>query len=272
MLTKDEQKQVINLVYQTKELIFHEMEHAKVTEKGAADFVTNVDLAVQEFLTRELHVLFPEIEMIAEEKENLNLSGDKKYWILDPIDGTTNLIYGFRISSVSLALYEQGEIVMGVVYNPFMDEMFTAAKGEGAFLNGQAIHTTEHVELQNAVISFGSCPYDKSRSKELFEMFERIYVQCADFRRTASAALEFCYVACGRQQGYMELNLKPWDYAAGSLILTEAGGSFGAWKEGEKPTFLENSDVLATNGILEQDIRELQKTLLPENHSNKPIS
>lgn len=256
MLTKDEQKQVINLVYQTKELIFHEMEHAKVTEKGAADFVTNVDLAVQEFLTRELHVLFPEIEMIAEEKENLNLSGDKKYWILDPIDGTTNLIYGFRISSVSLALYEQGEIVMGVVYNPFMDEMFTAAKGEGAFLNGQAIHTTEHVELQNAVISFGSCPYDKSRSKELFEMFERIYVQCADFRRTASAALEFCYVACGRQQGYMELNLKPWDYAAGSLILKEAGGIASRWN-GEELPWLENSDTFASTSKLNELLREL---------------
>ncbi len=256
MLNKVEQKKVTDLVFQTKELIYREMEHANVTEKGAADFVTNVDVAVQDFLTGELHALFPEIEMIAEEKENLNLSRDKKYWILDPIDGTTNLIYGFRISSVSLALYEQGEIVMGVVYNPFMDEMFTAAKGEGAFLNGQAIHTTEHVELQNAVISFGSCPYDKSRSKELFEMFERIYVKCADFRRTASAALEFCYVACGRQQGYMELNLKPWDYAAGSLILKEAGGAASKWN-GEELPWLENSDTFAATSKLDEPLREL---------------
>ena len=192
MLNREEQKKVIELVCQAKELIFREMENAKVTEKGAADFVTNVDVAVQDYLTKELKEAFPEIEMIAEEKENLNLSEEKRYWILDPIDGTTNLIYDYRMSAVALALYEQGEITLGIVYNPFNDELFTAVKGEGAYLNGKAIHTSEDVELKNAVISYGSCPYEKSRAKELFVMFERIFVNCADFRRTGSAALDFC--------------------------------------------------------------------------------
>lgn len=256
MLNAAEQKKVIDLVYQTKDLIFREMEHAKVTEKGAADFVTNVDVAVQEFLTKELKEAFPEIDMIAEEKENLNLSEEKRYWILDPIDGTTNLIYDYKMSAVSLGLYEQGEITMGVVYNPFNGEMFTAVKGEGAFLNGEAIHTSEDVELKNSVVSYGSCPYDKSHAKKLFPMFERIFVNCADFRRTGSAALDFCYVACGRQHGFLELNLKPWDYAAGCLIVEEAGGVSSRWN-GEKLPYLKNSDTFASTAKLEQELRNL---------------
>lgn len=256
MLNKEEQKKVIDLVYQTKELIFHEMEHAKVTEKGAADFVTNVDVAVQEFLTKELNEAFPEINMIAEEKENLNLSEEKKYWILDPIDGTTNLIYDYRMSAVSLGLYENGDITLGVVYNPFTDEMFTAVRGEGAYLNGRPIHTSEDVELKNAVISYGSCPYDKSHAKDLFKLFERIFVNCADFRRTGSAALDFCYVACGRQHGFLELNLKPWDYAAGCLIVEEAGGVSSRWN-GEKLPYLKNSDTFTCTKKLEAELRAL---------------
>lgn len=256
MLNIVEQKKVIDLVYQTKELIFHELENAKVTEKGAADFVTNVDVAVQEFLTKELKAEFPEIDMIAEEKENLDLSEDKKYWILDPIDGTTNLIYDYHMSAVSLGLYEDGEITLGVVYNPFTEEMFTAVKGEGAYLNGKQIHTSEDVELKNAVISYGSCPYDKSHAKELFAMFERIFVNCADFRRTGSAALDFCYVACGRQHGFLELNLKPWDYAAGCLIVKEAGGVSSRWN-GEKLPYLKNSDTFTSTSRLEQELRNL---------------
>ena len=256
MLNREEQKKVIELVCQAKELIFREMENAKVTEKGAADFVTNVDVAVQDYLTKELKEAFPEIEMIAEEKENLNLSEEKRYWILDPIDGTTNLIYDYRMSAVALALYEQGEITLGIVYNPFNDELFTAVKGEGAYLNGKAIHTSEDVELKNAVISYGSCPYEKSRAKELFVMFERIFVNCADFRRTGSAALDFCYVACGRQHGFIELNLKPWDYSAGSLILEEAGGVASRW-DGEKLPYLKNSDTFACTSKLAEKLRAL---------------
>ena len=175
---------------------------------------------------------------------------------MDPIDGTTNLIYDYKLSAVSLGLYEQGEITMGIVYNPFTDEMFTAAKGEGAYLNGVSIHTSEEVELRNSIISYGSCPYDKSHAKELFPMFERIFVNCADFRRTGSAAIDFCYVACGRQHGFLELNLKPWDYAAGSLIVQEAGGVVTDWKA-EKLPFLKNSDIFVSTMKLEAKFRAL---------------
>ena len=138
MISAEEQKQVIALVRQTKDLILKEMKNEEVMVKGAANYVTNVDLAVQNFLKAELGKAFPNIALIAEEKENTGLSEEGTYWILDPIDGTANLILGFRMSAVALGLYEKGEIVFGAVFNPFTDELFHAAKGE-AFTFGPAV-------------------------------------------------------------------------------------------------------------------------------------
>ena len=261
MLTKEEQKETVELVKAVKELIFREMESEKVTVKGAADYVTNVDFAVQEYFREKLAQAFPEIGFIAEEKENQDLSSENSYWILDPIDGTTNLIHNYGISAVSLGLYENGEMTFGVVYNPFHEELFTAAKGEGAFLNGKPIHVSETEDFRDAVVSFGSSPYEKGRAKELFPIFYRIFMDCSDFRRTGSAALDHCYVACGRQQAYLEQNLKPWDYSAGSLILTEAGGVVTDW-EGEKLPYLKNSDVLACEPqFLERMLKYIKESL-----------
>lgn len=256
MLTKEEQQTVIRLVKHTRGLIFHELEAAKVTVKGAADYVTNVDYAVQNSLKEELGRRFPKISMIAEEKENKNLSTDKSYWILDPIDGTTNLIHHYGLSAVSLGLYEQGTLTFGVVYNPFYEEMFYAAKGEGAYLNGTPIHVDDTPTLKDAVIAYGSSPYEKEMASELFPLFYRIFMHCADFRRTGSAALDLCYVACGRQHGYVERYLKPWDYSAGSLILQEAGGIAVTWT-GEKLPYLVNSDVCACTPKAEAPLRKL---------------
>lgn len=147
MISAEEQKKVADLVKQTKDLILKEMDEEEVMIKGAANYVTNVDLAVQNFLKEELGKVFPEISLIAEEKENLGLSKEETYWILDPIDGTTNLIRDFHMSAVALGLYEKGEIVFGIVYNPFTDEMFQAAKGEGAYLNGRKIQVSDTPDL-----------------------------------------------------------------------------------------------------------------------------
>lgn len=244
MLTKTDQEKVLDLVRQTKTLIFHEMEKAKVTVKGAADYVTNVDFAVQEFLQKELKEAFPEILMIAEEKENKDLLADGTYWILDPIDGTTNLINHYHLSAVALALYEKGEITFGAVYNPFTEELFHGAKGQGAYLNGEQIHVADTPDFKDAVISYGSCPYEKWRAEKIFSVFCEIFKNCGDFRRTGSAELDLCYVACGRHHGYLEQILKPWDYAAGSIILTEAGGRIRGWQEENLP-YLKNASVVA---------------------------
>ena len=244
MFTELDHKKIIGLVKQTKELIFREMGHEKVTVKGAADYVTNVDFAVQEFLRSSLSEEYPDIPMIAEEKENLGLNQDGCYWILDPIDGTTNLIQDYHLSAVSLGLYEKGEITFGVVYNPFTEELFYGAKNKGAFLNDTPIHVSPKPDFKDAVISFGSSPYEKNRAKDLFPVFYRIFMNCADFRRTGSAALDLCYVACGRQEGFLEQNLKPWDYSGAAVILKEAGGTISDWKDQKLP-YLENADILA---------------------------
>lgn len=250
---KADRQAVLNLVLETRKLILDEQAAEQVTVKGSADYVTQVDFAVQDFLQKKLYELDPSIGFIAEEKENQGLKEDGCYWILDPIDGTTNLIHHYGLSAVSLGLYEKGEITFGVVYNPFHGELFTAEKGQGAFLNGSSIHVTER-EMKDSVISYGSAPYGKSGSGELFSLFHRIFERCADFRRFGSAALDLCYVACGRSDAYLEENLKPWDYAAGSLILSEAGGVVTDWK-GETLPYLQNSAVLGgTPGVA----RELQ--------------
>lgn len=258
MLNKQEQKEILKLVYTTKELINRELKDEHVTVKGAADYVTNVDFAVQEYLKKELKKRYPEISLIAEEKENKDLKKEGTYWILDPIDGTTNLIYDYGMSAVALALYEKGEITFGAVYNPFHEEMFYGAKEEGAFLNGKRIRVSPLKDLKDAVIAFGSCPYEKDRAETLFPLFYKIFMHCADFRRTGSAELDLCYVACGRSHGFLEQSLKPWDYAAGSLILSEAGGTAKRWA-GDALPYLENADVLAVTSELETPLRNLLK-------------
>lgn len=256
MLNRKEQERVLELVKGTKELILRELENARVTEKGAADYVTNVDLAVQEYLRQELGRDFPDIAMIAEEKENRDLKRDGRYWILDPIDGTTNLIHHYGISAVALALYERGEITFSAVYNPFREELFYGVRGGGAYFNGAAIHVNDRIALKDAVVSFGSSPYEKERAKDIFPVFYRIFTSCADFRRTGSAELDICYVACGRQHGFVEQNLKPWDYSAGSLILEEAGGVISRW-DGTPVPYLYNSDVAASTGALRGELLRL---------------
>lgn len=256
MLNREEQEQVLTLVKNTRELIMRELENARVTEKGAADYVTNVDMAVQEYLRKTLGEAFPEIAMIAEEKENRDLKPEGSYWILDPIDGTTNLIHHYGISAVALALYEGGEITFSAVYNPFHEELFHGIKDGGAFLNGVPIHVNNRVALKDAVVSFGSSPYEKERAKDIFPVFYRIFTSCADFRRTGSAELDICYVACGRQHGFVEQNLKPWDYAAGSRILQEAGGVMTQWN-GEPMPYLSNSDVMACTAALKCQLDQL---------------
>ena len=250
-------ERVMALVHTTDMIIFDNESVSEVMVKGAADYVTKVDIEVQQFLHRELARLYPGIGFIAEEQEHFQADPNKAYWILDPIDGTTNLIHHYNMSAVSLGLYQDGQITFGMVYNPFSKETFHAIKGMGAYLNGKRIQTGSCALLKDALVSYGSSTYEKERAKELFGLFEKIFANCADFRRNGSAALDLCYVACGRHHVYLEQNLKPWDYAAGALILQEAGGSLGTWKKGEQPSYLENSDILATNGLLEEAIREL---------------
>ncbi|MCD8097595.1 MAG: inositol monophosphatase [Lachnospiraceae bacterium] len=249
-------EQVIELVHSADEIIFDENLVHAVTVKGAADYVTKVDFAVQEFLRAGLAILTPEVKLISEEQENKDLDPAGSYWILDPIDGTTNLIHDYQMSAVSLGLYEKGQITFGVVYNPFMKETWHAVRGEGAYLNGQEIHVSHRADFETSVISFGAAPYDKGLAAQLFPIMRHVFEACSDFRRCASCALDLCYVATGRIDAYFELNLKPWDYAAGSLILTEAGGKIGTFRGKELP-YLQNIDLIAATPEIYDRLRAL---------------
>ena len=188
---------------------------------------------------------------------NTGFVKEGKYWILDPIDGTTNLIHDMKLSAVALGYYENGEITFGAVYNPFMDELFHASLGGGAWLNGKRITVAHDRELKDAVIAFGPCPYEKEQyTEENFAVFKKLFLHSADFRRTGSAELDLCYIACGRVEAYLERNLKPWDYSAGSIILTEAGGEISDWEGGALP-YLKNADILGCAPQLKAELLEL---------------
>ncbi len=248
-------KEIIELVLNTEDIIFDESAVSAVKEKGAADYVTKVDTGVQDYMQKELADRYPEIGFIGEESGLFAADRAGCYWILDPIDGTTNLIHHYQMSAVSLGLYESGRMSFGIVYNPFSKEMFVAVAGQGAYLNGRPIHVSEIGEMKDSLVSYGSSPYLKDHAREMFAMYERIFLRCADFRRCGSAALDLCYIACGRQDAYLEENLKPWDYAAGALILQEAGGRIDCWKAEETIPYLANADILASNGNIHEDVR-----------------
>lgn len=210
-------------------------------KKGNSDYVTAVDTAVSKYLKNGLKKLYPDIEFMSEEEECESLG--KNRWILDPIDGTTNLVFDFRLSSVSLGLLLNGKIVFGVVYNPFTEETFSAERGKGAFLNEKRIFVHNRV-LSNSLIEFGFGARLKSGMEKTFKTAQEIFTDCLDIRHICSSALSVCYIAAGRSDGFLEKQLKPWDYAAASLILTEAGGIISDW-EGKALQFDESTAVLA---------------------------
>ncbi len=244
---------IINLVRETKEIITNRELAAQVKEKGVADYVTQVDIAVQNFMRRSLYTLAPDIQFLGEETGLQQMSADC-YWILDPVDGTTNLMHNYQHSVVSLALCRQKEIVLGIVYDPFHDELFSAVKGEGSFLNGQSIHVSATPKLSETIIGIGTAK--RELAKENFTRFLKVYENSQDVRRLGSAALELAYTACGRQGGHFEIYLNPWDYAAGMLLVQEAGGKMTDWN-GNVLDPAQGCQVIATNGLVHEELLKL---------------
>jgi len=216
-------------------------------KEGHANFVTSVDTAVQEYLHSALTALLPGSAFIGEEQENDALTGAPT-WIIDPVDGTTNLIHNYRHSAVSIALMEDKQPVLAVVYQPYADEMYTAVRGSGAALNGEAIRVSSH-PFERALVGFGTSPYHAQMAERSMRLALAFLQSCADVRRTGSAALDLAYVACGRQDVFFEISLKPWDFAAGALLVTEAGGRFMAPFDGGQVRFDRPQGALAANRL-----------------------
>ena len=191
-------------------------------KEGHANYVTNIDCRVQAYLEKALLRLLPGSLFIGEEKENQALT-DAPTWIVDPLDGTTNMIHDWRFSAVSIALCERKKPVVGLVWQPYSREMFYAEAGRGAFLNDAPVHVSD-MPFPDALVAVGTAPYYRDLEKTGMKLAADFLHACADIRRSGSAALDLAYLACGRNDVFYELLLKPWDYAAGSLLVREAGG------------------------------------------------
>ena len=198
--------------------------HLRIDQKcGRANFVTEYDRKVQERLRAGLLELMPSAQFIGEEGSAQKFSTTEKFFIVDPIDGTTNFIKDYRVSCISVGLVVDGTAELGVIYNPYLDEMFSAMRGCGAFCNGSRLHVSSE-PLENALVIFGTSPYREDLTDRTFNLACAYFKKAVDVRRSGSAALDMCSVAAGRAELFFELSLSPWDYAAGSLIVKEAGG------------------------------------------------
>ena len=246
---------IIELLKRTRPFVHNREMAGHIKMKGPADYVTQVDTDIQNFLLQELGRLAPEIQFLGEEEGLHEMSGET-YWILDPIDGTTNLIHDYQHSVVSLGLYDQGEITLGVIYDPFREDIYYAQKGKGSFLNGTPIHVSEAATLGETIVTIGTSPYDRELTEVNFRRFQRVFEQSQDIRRTGSAALDLAYLACGRTGGFFESLLSPWDFAAGMLLVTEAGGRVTDYA-GAPLNLLQRGSVVATNGKVHEELRGL---------------
>lgn len=217
-------------------------------KSGVADLVTEYDKNIQNQLETGLKKILPEAKFIGEEGSSDKLTDDGYAFIVDPIDGTTNFIKDYHHSAISVALLKGKEVVAGVVYNPYLDEVFHAIKGQGAFCNGKKIIVSDR-PIDNALVLFGSSPYDKNLFTKTIEILSEYFYKALDIRRSGSAALDLCWVACGRAELYFELQTSPWDFAAGKLLVEEAGGVVTTL-DGEPLSFEGKTSIIAKNNVI----------------------
>ena len=228
----------------------------KVEYKGEIDLVTEMDLQAEELIKKILISKFPDIAIFAEES-GLSGSSSELRWIIDPIDGTTSYSHGIPHFAVSIALERSGILEVGVVYNPPLNECFSAIKGEGACLNGNRIRVSDTRQLKRSLLATGF-PYDRASSRDNnVAQFNAFLIKAQGIRRFGSAALDLCYTAAGRFDGYWEMKLKPWDTAAGILILTEAGGKVTDYKGGEYSIY--DAKLLSSNGHIHDQMIDILK-------------
>ena len=226
----------------------------KIEFKGAVDIVTDVDRKSEALIIDAVKKTFPGHGILAEESPEQKQDSPFK-WIIDPLDGTTNYSHGFPFFCVSIGLEVSGEVAFGVVYDPMMDELFTAEKSKGASLNGKKIAVSAIGELGKSLLATGF-PYDLRSSKDNnLDHFSEFSLKAQAIRRAGSAALDLCYIASGRFDGYWEMKLKPWDTAAGSLVVRESGGAVTDFSG--KPFSIYGQECLASNGLIHNDMTSI---------------
>ena len=234
---------------------FGEIENLQVSEKGPGDFVTSADKRTEKILIDELQKAHPEYGIVTEETGIINKSNIKNRWVIDPIDGTMNFLNGVPQFAISVGYEENNEIICGVIFNPIMNEMFIAEKGNGAYLNNSRIRVSNKKKAKDSLVVTGG-PKGASLIKDkIFSEYINVSKNVSNVRKFGSAALDMAYVACGRFDGYWQRELNYWDIAAGIIILKEAGGFVDFFEEDENLPLKKN--ILATNANIHEELRGL---------------
>ncbi len=222
-----------------------------IKSKGLHNYVTYVDHTAERMIVEKLQKLLPEAGFIVEE-ETISKKGEVYNWVVDPLDGTTNYIHSIPVYSVSIALMKENEVILGVVYEVNLDECFWAAKGKGAFLNGRPIQVSKAATLADSLLATGFPYFDYSLMDKYMDLFVWSLQNTHGVRRLGSAAVDLAYVACGRFEGFFEYSLSPWDVAAGSLIVKEAGGIVSDFSR--KDNFIFGKEIVATNRLIFEEL------------------
>ncbi len=234
---------------------YGEIENLQVSTKGPGDFVSSADKRTEKILIEELQKANPDYGIITEESGIINKSNTKNRWIIDPIDGTMNFINGIPQFAISVGYEQEDEIKCGVIFNPILNEMFCAEKGNGAYLNNSRIRVSKKKKIKDALLVTGG-PKQASKIKDkIFSEYINVSKHASNVRKFGSAALDMAYVACGRFDGYWQRELNYWDIAAGIIILKEAGGFIDFFEtDAESPL---KRNVLASNSIIHSELKDL---------------
>ncbi len=234
---------------------FGEVEQLQVSRKGPGDFVSAADLRAEEIIFKELSRARPEYGFLMEERGAVGEKDAENVWIVDPLDGTSNFLHGIPHWCISIGLQEKGEIVAGLIYDPVKDESFRAEKGSGAFMRNKRLRVSGRTAMEPSMFATGQ-PATGAAPEALFvREYKSILRRSRGIRRFGSAALDLAYVAAGRYEGFWERGLKPWDMAAGQIIVKEAGGLVTDMDGRSDP--VHRNSILATNGHLYDEVRKV---------------
>lgn len=242
-----------------------QLDKVEIEKKGSDDFVTNVDIASEQAIIDTIRKSYPKHSIVSEEAGELKGEDSDYQWIVDPLDGTANFIKGIPHFAISIALKVKGKLDQAVIYDPIRGELFTASRGKGAQLNGFRIRVNKSKELGGTIISTGFPYKQKQHTDAYMKMFASVFTKSADMRRSGSPALDLAYVAAGRYDAFFEIGLKPWNSAAGELLLIEAGGLITDFTGGHN--HVASGNVVAANGRL---IKELLTEIRP--HLNATLA
>ncbi|MBL4741039.1 MAG: inositol monophosphatase [Sneathiella sp.] len=234
---------------------FNEVENLQVSRKGPADFVSAADITAEKTLREELSHARPDYGFRLEEGSDIPAKDGSHYWIIDPLDGTTNFLHGIPHFAISIAVMEGKHLIAGLILDPVKDELFWATKGDGAFVNGHRLRVSARKAMSDCVLATGIPFLGKPGHEEFMREANEIMAVSAGIRRFGAASLDLAYVAAGRFDGYWERGLSDWDMAAGIIILRESGGLVSQINGGEK--MMEKGDILATNSGINQHMLDL---------------